>query len=211
MEFWRISMIKYLRNIFLTGLFLLVPIFVTLSIIIWLFNSVDAIFRNPLEQLLGFPPIGIGVILTFLIILATGLISTNFFGKKIISFTEGILKKIPLVNTVYISMKQLTDTVFTNQKNAFKSAVLIQYPSPGIFVIGFITADSPLEICSKIQKPMKSVFIPTTPNPTSGMLAMIPVEDIIFLDLSVEAAIKLIVSGGILLPEGVEKTPRDTI
>ncbi|MEW9121859.1 MAG: DUF502 domain-containing protein [Thermotaleaceae bacterium] len=204
-------MIKYLRNIFLTGLFLLVPIFVTLSIIIWLFNSVDAIFRTPLEQLLGFPPIGIGVILTILIILATGLISTNFFGKKIISFTEGILKKIPLVNTVYISMKQLTDTVFTNQKNAFKSAVLIQYPSPGIFVIGFITADSPLEICSKIQKPMKSVFIPTTPNPTSGMLAMIPVEDIIFLDLSVEAAIKLIVSGGILLPEGVEKPPRDTI
>ncbi|SHJ33078.1 Uncharacterized membrane protein [Geosporobacter subterraneus DSM 17957] len=199
-------MIKHLRNIFLTGLFVLVPIFVTLSIVIWLFNRIDAVFREPLEAFLGFPLVGIGVVLTVLIILATGFISTNFLGKKIIHFTEAVFKRIPLVNTVYLSMKQLTDTLFINQKNAFKSAVLVEYPSKGIYVIGFITADAPNEIHLKTQKEMKSVFIPTTPNPTSGMLVMIPVENIHFLDLSIEAAVKLIVSGGILLPEHHKKT-----
>lgn len=194
-------MIKYLRNIFITGLFVLVPIFVTLSIVIWLFNRVDAVFREPLERFLGFPLVGIGFILTILIILITGFVSTNLLGKKIILFTENIFKKIPLVNTVYISMKQLTNTLFTSQKNAFKSAVLVEYPSKGIYVIGFITADAPEEINLKVQSPLKSVFIPTTPNPTSGMLVMIPEEKIQFLNLSIEAAVKLIISGGILLPE----------
>ncbi|AOT72156.1 DUF502 domain-containing protein [Geosporobacter ferrireducens] len=198
-------MIKHLRNIFITGLFVLVPIFVTLSIVIWLFNRIDAVFREPLELFLGFPLVGIGVILTILIILITGFISTNLLGKKIILFTEAVFKKIPLVNTVYISMKQLTDTLFTSQKNAFKSAVLVEYPSKGIYVIGFITADAAEEINLKTQSDLKSVFIPTTPNPTSGMLVMIPEEDIQFLDLSIEAAIKLIVSGGILLPENQKK------
>ena len=198
-------MIKHLRNIFITGLFVLVPIFVTLSIVIWLFNRVDAVFREPLERFVGFPLVGIGVILTVLIILITGFISTNFLGKKLIFFTEAVFKRIPLVNTVYLSMKQLTDTLFTNQKNAFKSAVLLEYPSKGIYVIGFITADAPKEINFKAQKEMKSVFIPTTPNPTSGMLVMVPEEHIQYLDLSVEAAVKLIVSGGILLPESQKK------
>ena len=198
-------MIKHLRNIFITGLFVLVPIFVTLSIVIWLFNRVDAVFREPLEIFLGFPLIGIGVIITILIILIAGFISTNLLGKKLIFFTEAVFKRIPLVNTVYISMKQLTDTLFTNQKNAFKSAVLVQYPSKGIYVIGFITADAPMEINRKAQKEMKSVFIPTTPNPTSGMLVMIAEEHIQYLDLSIEAAVKLIVSGGILLPENQKK------
>lgn len=192
---------KYLRKIFLTGLFVLLPIAATLSIVGWLFNSIDAIFREPLERLLGFPLVGVGFALTLLLILITGIFSSNFLGEKLISMTEATLKKIPIVNTVYLSIKQLMDSVFNNHKKAFKSAVLIQYPSKGIYAIGFVTSEAPAELNKQVGKSMKSIFIPTTPNPTSGMLVMIPDEDIIPLNMPVESAVKLVVSGGIILPE----------
>lgn len=100
-----------------------------------------------------------------------------------------------------MSMKQLVDLIFTDQKSAFKSAVLIQYPTKGIYAIGFVTSDAPQEAKTKADRNLKSIFIPTTPNPTSGMLVMIPEEDTMKLDMTVEAAIKMVVSGGILMPE----------
>lgn len=194
---------KRIRSILITGLLVLIPIVGTLSIVGWLFNSIDLIFRQPLEKFVGFPLVGSGIILTLLIILITGIVSKNYLGKKLIHITESVLKKIPLVGTVFVSIKQLVDTLFTDQKTAFKSAVLVQYPTKGIYAIGFITADAPQEVKMKSDKNLKSIFIPTTPNPTSGMLVMLPEEDIIKLDMSVEAAIKMIVSGGILLPENI--------
>ncbi|MFZ5967850.1 MAG: DUF502 domain-containing protein [Bacillota bacterium] len=196
---------KHLRNLFLTGLIVILPIAATISIVGWLFNKIDSIFREPLERLIGFPLVGIGVFLTLLIIFSAGIISTNYLGKKLINLAEGVLKKIPLVNTVYLSIKQLMDTVLSNKKATFKSAVLVQYPSKDIYAIGFITADAPDELCIRTSKKLKSIFIPTTPNPTSGMLVMIPEEEIIPLDIPVEAAVKLVVSAGMLLPENIQK------
>lgn len=192
---------KHIRGIFFTGLLALIPIVGTLSIVGWLFNRIDLIFRQPLEQLIGFPLVGVGIILTLLIIFATGVISRNYLGRKLIHIAEAVLRRIPLVSTVFVSMKQLVDLIFTDQKSAFKSAVLIQYPTKGIYAIGFVTSDAPQEAKTKTDRNLKSIFIPTTPNPTSGMLVMIPDEDTMKLDMTVEAAIKMVVSGGILMPE----------
>ncbi|MDF2546036.1 MAG: hypothetical protein K0R93_934 [Anaerosolibacter sp.] len=202
---------KHIRGIFFTGLLALIPIVGTLSIVGWLFNRIDLIFRQPLEQLIGFPLVGVGIILTLLIIFATGVISRNYLGRKLIHIAEAVLRRIPLVSTVFVSMKQLVDLIFTDQKSAFKSAVLIQYPTKGIYAIGFVTSDAPQEAKTKADRNLKSIFIPTTPNPTSGMLVMIPEEDTMKLDMTVEAAIKMVVSGGILMPEHLptENKPDD--
>jgi uncharacterized membrane protein len=203
--------LKHIRGIFFTGLLALIPIVGTLSIVGWLFNRIDLIFRQPLEQLIGFPLVGVGIILTLLIIFATGVISRNYLGRKLIHIAEAVLRRIPLVSTVFVSMKQLVDLIFTDQKSAFKSAVLIQYPTKGIYAIGFVTSDAPQEAKTKADRNLKSIFIPTTPNPTSGMLVMIPEEDTMKLDMTVEAAIKMVVSGGILMPEHLptENKPDD--
>jgi uncharacterized membrane protein len=195
--------LKHVRGVFFTGLLALIPIVGTLSIVGWLFNRIDLIFREPLERFIGFPLVGVGIILTLLIIFATGIISRNYLGKKLIHIAEAVLRRIPLVSTVFVSMKQLVDLIFTDQKNAFKSAVLVQYPTKGIYAIGFVTSEAPQETKSKTNKNLISVFIPTTPNPTSGMLVMIPDEDTTKLDMTVEAAIKMVVSGGILVPESL--------
>lgn len=192
---------KVLRKLFITGLLVLIPIAGTLTLIFWLLNIVDAVFRVPLERIFGFPLIGIGVVITLALILLTGLFATNYLGNKIIHWADGAMRKIPIVRPIYISIKQMIDTVFTDQKKAFKSVVLVQYPSKGIYTLGFITSTASEMIMEKTGKIMQSIFIPTTPNPTSGMLIMVPEEDIIYLSMPVDAAIKLIVSGGILLPE----------
>jgi uncharacterized membrane protein len=191
-------MIKHIRRIFLTGLLVFLPIVVTFSIVGWLFNKIDSLFREPLETIFGFPLVGIGFVLTILLVFITGIIASNFFGKKFISWAECIIRKIPIVKTIYIAIKQIIDTVFEDRQKAFKSAVLVQYPSKGIYALGFITSEAPSEIQKKCNEDMESIFIPTTPNPTSGMLVMIPEKDIIFLDMPVESAIKLIISGGII-------------
>ncbi|MFZ5967057.1 MAG: DUF502 domain-containing protein [Bacillota bacterium] len=187
-----------MKKVFITGLFVLIPITATISIMFWLFNSIDSIFREPLESWFDLPLVGVGFILTVLLIFTAGIVASNYLGKKLIEITESTIKKIPIFNTVYVSIKQVMDTIFSDQKKAFKSVVFVRYPSKDIYAIGFITADAPNEMEVKIGRRMKSIFIPTTPNPTSGMLVMIPEEDIIHADLSVEAAVKLIVSGGII-------------
>ncbi|QEK12355.1 DUF502 domain-containing protein [Crassaminicella thermophila] len=192
---------KTVRRIFITGLLVLIPIVGTISLIAWLFNIVDSIFRVPIEKIIGFRIIGIGFILTISIIFATGIFATNYLGKEIICLIEKTMSRIPLVNTIYLSIKKLIDAFCMKQKGDFKSTVLVQYPSKGIYTIGFITADVPNEVSEKVGENMKSIFVPTTPNPTSGMFIMVSTKDIIPLDISVESAIKLVVSGGILLPE----------
>lgn len=196
---------KRIRKIFITGLLVLIPIVATITLIGWIFNGVDSIFRVPLEKIMGFRIIGIGFILTIIIIFSTGVFATNYLGKEFIHFVEHTLSKIPLVNTIYLSIKQLIDTLFMKQRDAFKSTALVEYPSKGIYTIGFVTSDVHDDISEKVGKKMKSIFIPTTPNPTSGMFIMMPVDDIIPLNITVEAALKLVVSGGILLPESKQK------
>lgn len=193
---------KKIRRIFLTGLSVLVPIVITIWIIIWFILKVDSLFRAPVQAVTGRSFVGLGIFLTICFIFITGFLATNFIGKKIIHNLERTVLKIPIISALYTSIKQLIDTVFYQKKRkAFKSVVLIEYPSKGIYTLGFLTAVAPAIIEGEAGKKLASVFVPTTPNPTSGMFIMVPYNDIRNIDMSVDTAIKLIVSGGILSPD----------
>ncbi|KXZ39687.1 Uncharacterized membrane protein [Alkalithermobacter thermoalcaliphilus JW-YL-7 = DSM 7308] len=187
-----------IRNVFITGTFSILPLAITLSLIFWLFNKIDSIFREPLEKLIGFPLYGIGFVLTILLIFLTGVFVTDVLGKKIFIFCESILYKIPLAGVVYSSVKQVIDAFSNKKRESFKHSVLIRYPSKDTYVLGFLTANVPEFINKNIDKECVFVFIPTTPNPTSGMLVIVPKDEVVYLDITIEEALKLIVSGGIL-------------
>ena len=193
---------RRVRRIFITGVLVLIPITVTLSIIGWVVLKIDSIFGTPIRAVTGHNYIGLGLTLTIILIFIIGILATNYFGKKIIKNFEKAISRIPIVNIIYSSIKQLQDNIVLkkNQK-AFKNAVMLEYPSKGIFTIGFVTARAPIEIEEAIGTKVTSVFIPTTPNPTSGMFIMIPDKNLKYLDMPVDIAIKLIVSGGILSPD----------
>ncbi len=194
--------LKEIRNLFISGLFTLLPIAITLSLVFWLFNKVDSIFREPLEKLLGFPLYGMGIIITLLLIFLTGIFATDVLGKSIFQRFEKIIYKIPLAGMIYSSVKQVVDAFATKKEESFKHTVLIQYPSKGIYTLGFLTSSTPNFINKNIKSEGVFVFIPTTPNPTSGMLIAVPKDEVTYLDISIENAIKLIVSGGMV---GIKK------
>ncbi|WP_026476306.1 DUF502 domain-containing protein [Alkaliphilus transvaalensis] len=191
---------KEIRKTFLTGLLMILPMALTTILILWLFNRVDLVFRQPIEDWLGFRIYGLGVLITILLILSVGLVARNYSGLKMITFTELILEKIPLVRTVYFSIKQLTETIYGSKHTAFRNAVLVEYPTKGLYTIAFITSDGTEEVVRKTGEDLVGLFIPTTPNPTSGMFIMVPRNNTIPLEMSVEDAIKLVVSGGIVKP-----------
>lgn len=193
-------MLKDIRKIFLTGLLVMIPLLITSYAILWMLNKVDSVFRRPIEELLGFTVYGLGLIITVGIILLAGVIATNYAGHRLFGATEYFFKKIPVVRSIYFPVKQLTQTIYGSANTAFRKVVLVEYPSSGLYVIGFVTSTGIRAVEEKIMKNTTCVFIPTTPNPTSGMFIMVPEENIIELDMCVEDAIKLIVSGGIAKP-----------
>lgn len=190
--------LKNTRKIFLTGLFTILPVAITLALVIWFFNKVDLIFRLPLEKLAGMHLYGVGFLITIAIIFLSGIFATNVLAKKIFKYFEVLMYKIPLIGIVYQPIKQLVDSIKNTSRGSFQDVVLVEYPSKGIYTIGFITSKTPAFISQKIGEICFSVFIPTTPNPTSGMFVMIPEKEIRHLNISVDDAIKLVVSGGIL-------------
>jgi len=187
---------KKIRNLLLTGILVLLPLVASIYIIWFLFIFIDKWTGPIIEFFLGEKIPGIGIIFTFLIILLVGLFATNIIGKKIIVFGM----RIPLFRNIYMSIKSVLESIFTNNTTSFKKAVLLEYPRRGLYQVGFLTRDSSPYFDSITDRELFNVFLPTTPNPTSGMFIMIPREDVIILDLSVEEALKLIISGGILNP-----------
>ncbi len=190
-----------MRRYFITGLFVLLPLVVTLYLLITGFLIIDGILGNIIATLVGRPVPGAGAGLTLLMILGTGMIATNVIGRRLIGLGERIFLRIPIVRNIYLGVKQLLDA-FSNSttKDSFKQVVMIQYPKNGVYSLAFVTSKSKGEIQSKISARCVTVFIPTTPNPTSGFFLVIPKEDCIYLRMSVEEAFKLIISGGVLVP-----------
>lgn len=191
---------KKTKGYFLTGLLVLFPFVMTIFIITWLFTKIDNILQGIVTKFLArfgliyFP--GIGFITVILIILLVGLIARNYFGKKILSIGDTIVTRIPLINRVYLAIQQISKAFLSEQRESFKRAVLIEYPRRGVYSIVFITQDTRGEIQEKIPEDSVSVFLPTTPNPTSGFLLFVPKKDIIPLKMPVEEALKLVISGG---------------
>ncbi|WP_018247787.1 DUF502 domain-containing protein [Orenia marismortui] len=193
-------MLKQLRNYLITGLIALLPLIATIYIILTVINTVDSIFSPLVKVLVGKEVYGLGFILTFLIILGVGIVAKNMLGKKLIDFGESILGRIPLVRNIYTTIRQIINSLFLQNKTAFRKVVLIEYPRKGIYQLGFLTCEGIGEVQEKTAKEVVNIFIPTTPNPTSGMLILVPREEVTYLDMSVEEGLKLIVSGGTLAP-----------
>jgi uncharacterized membrane protein len=198
-------MFKKIGNLFITGILILLPLVSSIYILWYLFYIIDS-WTNPLIRLvLGREIPGVGLLFTLIIIFLLGLFATNIIGRSIIQFGENILLKIPLFRHIYISIKEVLEGLFTKKKGSFKKAVLFEYPRRGLYQIGFITRESAYYFNYVTGKKLYNIFLPTTPNPTSGMFLMIPEEDLIFLDVNVEDALKLIISGGIINSVNLEE------
>jgi len=199
------SILKYFGGKFkrslITGILVITPLAVTLWILYNLFERADSLLGVLISRVLGKHVPGLGILLLIFLVLATGVLARNYIGKKLIGWGDLILFRIPLFNKIYIALRQIFEVFLGERKTVFQRVVLFQYPRKGIYSIGFVTSDSEGEIQVKTEQKIVNVFLPTTPNPTSGFLLFIPEDDLIALDMSVEEGIKLVISGGAVAPD----------
>ena len=193
------------KNIF-TGLIVLIPLVLTLWVIYSLAHFLDQVvlflpYEYQPNQLVGFNIPGVGVILTIASIFLVGLIANNFFGKRFISLYEIILDKLPFVKSIYGGIKQVSDTLFSNNSNAFSKAVLIEFPDAKNYTFAFITGETDERISKILKGKYVNVYVPTTPNPTSGYTLMVPRNKIKESDVSVDQALKYVISMGVVPPK----------
>ena len=198
----KISLIAKLRNYFFTGIIVLIPLGFTLYFTIFLVSISSNLIPQEINpnSYLPFSIPGLEILLSIIFITLIGGLSLSFIGKKILQLINDLLKKIPFLRTIYSAIAQMTES-FANKKKGKKSVVLVQYPRKGIWAVGFATKNNTGEITKKTNKKLVNVFVPTTPNPTSGFLLMIPKNEVIYLDMSFEEASKFIVSAGTSIPK----------
>lgn len=195
-----------LRNYLITGILVSLPLVVTVWVLLALFRTVDGSLGAVLAWIIGLftgealriP--GAGFVLTAVVLVLIGMVATNVFGRRLVTFAESILLKFPLVRPVYLGVKQIIDA-FSVQKGSFREVVLVEYPRRGMYALGFVTNDSGHELEARIGKPAKMIFVPTVPNPTSGFVLVVPADELTPLDMSTEEAFKLLLSGGLVMPE----------
>lgn len=199
---------KRLRTFFLAGLIAITPAAVTYVVLRWLFFTVDGLFGAPLDNFVherfGFRVPGVGLLVTLLVILLVGVLTTNLVGRRLIAYVEEWLQRLPLVRSVYATMRQLTDAFLAQDQTAFKRVAMIEYPRRGSWGVGFVTgevAGGPMGLTE--GETYYNVFLPTTPNPTSGFLLILPASEVRLLDISVEDGLKLVISGGVVVPDSL--------
>jgi uncharacterized membrane protein len=195
-----------MKKYFITGLLVLVPLFITLWVLSTLIHTMDqSLLLLPEawqpKKLFGFNVPGLGALLTLVIIFVTGLVATNIFGQQLILLWESFLSRVPFVKSIYSSVKQVSDTLFSNSGNAFRKAVLVQFPRQNSWTIAFITGTPGGDVVNHLHGEYISVYVPTTPNPTGGYFLMLPKADVIELEMSVDEALKYIISMGTVTPK----------
>ena len=202
-----------LRSYFLTGLVIAAPLFLTIAITWWFIEWVDRFvdpfvppFSRP-DSYLRFSIPGFGLIVAVVFITFLGFMTQNYIGRRLVQIGEGILGRMPVVRSLYKGLKQIFETVISTRSNAFQTVGLIEYPRPGLWAIVFIAGDAKGEILHYLNQTI-AVFLPTTPNPTSGFLLYVKRSDVIILDMSLEDAAKLIISGGLVSPEHLPRKAR---
>ncbi|NLI77948.1 MAG: DUF502 domain-containing protein [Candidatus Riflebacteria bacterium] len=200
------------RTYFLTGVILLVPAVVTIFIFFQLFLFADGLLGESVSRAIGFRLPGIGLIVTFLLFMAAGVIGQNVLGKRLWRWVEYSLETLPVVRSLYVGVKQVSDVLFQQRKSDFQRVVLVEYPRRELWVIGFVTNDHAIwSTDSRIgDRQMVSVFIPTTPNPTSGFLILIDRTQVIDTGMSIEEAMKLVISGG-LVQSPISPVPQEAL
>lgn len=207
----RRSMFAKLRAYFLAGIVVTAPIAITIYLTYIFLNFVDSNVKNLIPQrfegtwwyeqyytLITFP--GIGIIAALVFFVLVGWFTTNFLGKILIRISEYIVNRMPVIRTLYGGIKQVVETIMASKSQAFREVVMLEYPRKGVWSMGFVTGRSEGEVQRKTDNETINVFVPTTPNPTSGYLLFVPKKELKYMDMSVEDAIKLIVSAGIIVP-----------
>lgn len=197
-----------MKKYFITGLLVLVPLLITVWVISTLIQTMDqSLLLLPKawrpKEFLGYNLPGLGALLTLVIIFVTGLVATNIFGQQLITLWEKLLSRVPVVKSIYSSVKQVSDTLFSDSGNAFRKALLVQYPRQGSWTIAFLTGVPGGDVSNHLHGEYVSIYVPTTPNPTSGFFLMVPKADVIELDMSVDQALKYIISMGVVAPADV--------
>ena len=200
-----------LRNNFLTGLAVIIPVFITTYLIWSTIGIVDGWVlplipeKYAIDKFIGIDIKGIGVIIFLLFTVFIGSLTKGYFGRTILKSAESLVDRMPVVRSIYNGIKQIAETVFSQSNNSFERACLVEYPRKGIWAVAFVSTKTKGEVSEKIgkNKELFSIFLPTTPNPTSGFLLFLPEKDIIFLDMSVEDAAKLVISAGLVTPKNI--------
>jgi len=194
------------KKYFITGLLIWIPLSFTFMVLAWIVNTLDSWIIPWLPQhlhpqtILGFNIPGLGVVLGTFFLFATGVIGANVLGQRIVRFWEGLLARIPIVKSLYYSIKQVSDTLFSSSSQAFSKALLVQFPHKGAWTVAFLTGAPNSDIAQRLGDGYISIYVPTTPNPTSGYFLMVPSADVIELNMSVDEALKYIVSMGVVAP-----------
>ena len=194
-----------LRKWLFTGLLVIVPGVITVWVLHWIISTLDqTLYLLPEawqpDHLLGMHIPGFGVVLTLVALLVIGATASNFVGRKLVAWGDAVITRIPVVRSIYSSVKQVSDTVFSDNGNAFRTAVLVQWPREGVWTVAFITGSPAGEVAGYLRDEFVSVFVPTTPNPTSGYFVIVRKSDCVELEMSVDAALKYIVSMGVVVP-----------
>lgn len=195
------------RNSFFAGLLVVVPLAASIGILWWLFNALtDLLLPSGLQRWLSnFPyPQTLFRVLALLIFVGAvtfiGWVTRLVVGKRVLTMSEGVIARVPLLNKIYPFMKEVSHTMLGGTKTVFERVVLLEYPRPGIYAIGFVTSETEGEIQARTSQPVINVFLPTTPNPTSGFLLMVPRDQVIELSMTVAEGMKLVISGGAVVP-----------
>jgi uncharacterized membrane protein len=201
------SLLQRMRSDFLTGLVVVLPVFLTVYLVWATIGFIDAKVvpliphrYNP-ENVFGRNIFGFGVVVFLVFTTLVGAMTKGFIGRRVLQWGEGIVERMPIVRSIYNGLKQIAETIFSQSGNSFQYACLVEYPRKGIWAVAFVSTETAGEIRHKAEaNRLMSVFLPTTPNPTSGFLLFVPRDDIVFLDMSVEEAAKLIISAGLVEP-----------
>ena len=194
-----------MKRYFITGLLIWIPLGITVLVLNWLISTMDqslGLLPNQLrpEALWGIHIPGFGAVLTILVVFLTGLLAANFIGQRLVRFWEGVLARIPVVKSIYYGVKQVSDTVLADTGQAFRKVLLVQYPRTGSWTIAFQTGRPGGDVVNHLRGEYVSVYVPTTPNPTSGFFLMMPRSDVVELDMSVDEALKYVISMGVVAP-----------
>ncbi len=204
-----------MKKYFITGLLVLVPLIITAWVISSIVGAMDqsllllpASWRPKAQLGLDIP--GVGALLTLIIIFVTGVVATNFFGQQLVLLWEALVARVPVVKSIYASVKQVSDTLFSDSGNAFRQAVLVQFPRKNVWTIAFVTGTPGGDVANHLIGDYVSVYVPTTPNPTGGYFLMMKREDLMPLDMSVDAALKYIISMGVVSPPAKQKPILET-
>ena len=192
--------LNLIKNRLLAGLFLVIPISVTYVVLKFLFTTIDGILAPYIMRIFARPVPGLGMFVSLFLLYIVGMMTTNVLGRRLVAFGDNLMVRLPLARNIYLSSKQLLEAFSMEQRRSFRKVVLVEYPRKAVWSIGFVTGDH-----SDGRKRWFTLFIPSTPNPTSGFMIVVPDDEVADTDLSIEEALKVIISGGVIATGGLIK------